>query len=90
MVTISGQPLDTTADPIALRKGWNWVGSIVMEEMPINQALASYQAEEGEQLVGCNGEAVYSSGQWSGSLTTIQPGEGYLLRSASDKPLTRR
>lgn len=89
-VTISGQPLDTTADPIALRKGWNWVGSIVMEEMPINQALASYQAEEGEQLVGYNGEAVYSSGQWSGSLTTIQPGEGYLLRSASDKPLTRR
>ena len=90
VVTISGQPLDTTADPIALRKGWNWVGSIVMEEMPINQALASYQAEEGEQLVGCNGEAVYSSGQWSGSLTTIRPGEGYLLRSASDKPLTRR
>ena len=90
VVTISGQPLDTTADPIALRKGWNWVGSIVMEEMPINQALASYQAEEGEQLVGYNGEAVYSSGQWSGSLTTIQPGEGYLLRSASDKPLTRR
>lgn len=66
--------------PIGLLPGWNWVGYPVKGEQTVANALSGFLAAEGDALVGQDGFAVYSNGQWTGSLTTLSTGKGYMMR----------
>lgn len=83
-LTCSGEAGD---GPVAVevKKGWNWVGFPLAEETSPGAAISG--AEEGDRIVGSDGEATYSGGQWTGTLTTLTPGKGYLYLSASAKSL---
>lgn len=82
-----GGSLYDNLSPITLKKGWNWIGYPMAHTMAPGEALAIAESEEGELLIGQDGMAVYSDGQWTGTLTEMVPGQGFMYRSASDKNL---
>lgn len=86
-VQLSGRLFNAGFRSIPLYEGWNWMGYPVANTMAPAEALSKLEAEEGDMLIGQDGLATYSEGQWQGTLTTMNPGQGYMYRSASDKNL---
>lgn len=83
--TFSGHPFDAAGTPIALQKGWNWIGYPHTTAAALSAALAD--AEEGDRIASQTGFAEYADGSWEGSLSTLTPGTGYLYMSANAKQL---
>ncbi|MBO4821348.1 MAG: CotH kinase family protein [Prevotella sp.] len=73
--------------PIALRPGWNWIGYPVNGTQPLSSALADYPADEGDQIIGQDGFALFSDGTWKGSLISLETGKGYILNTSRAKIL---
>jgi hypothetical protein len=86
-VQLSGLLYNASFRTVPLRKGWNWMGYPVAKTMTPAEALAKLEAEEGDVIIGQDGMAQYSDGQWTGTLTELKPGQGYMYRSVSDKNL---
>lgn len=86
-VQLSGRLFNASFRSIPLYQGWNWMGYPVANTMAPAEALSKLEAEEGDMLIGQDGLATYSDGQWQGTLTTMNPGEGYMFFSQSDKNL---
>lgn len=84
---LSGLLFNAAFRSIPLYEGWNWMGYPVAKTMTPAEALAKLEAEEGDALIGQDGLATFSDGQWTGTLTELNPGQGYMYRSASDKNL---
>ena len=73
--------------PISLHTGWNWIGYPVDGAQSLTDALADYPAEEGETIMGQDGFSTFTNGRWQGTLSTLQQGKGYLLRTTHAKTL---
>jgi len=86
-VQLSGRLFNAGFRSIPLYEGWNWMGYPVANTMTPAEALSKLEAEEGDMLIGQDGLATYSEGQWQGTLMEMNPGQGYMYRSASDKNL---
>ena len=70
---------------------WNWVGYPVTVEMPIADALVNYTPTDGEVFKSSSdGFRQFSAedNQWIGSLNTLKPGIGYMLKSLNDNTVT--
>lgn len=69
---------------VDLVKGWNWIGYIGFKNMPINQALAGFSdVSNGDIIKNQYTMAQYSpSVGWIGDLTYLEPGVGYMMRTA--------
>lgn len=83
----SGEVASVEDHPITLYKGWNWIGYLPVIELDVITALSGLQAENGDLLKGQTAFAVYENG-WTGTLTSLKPGEGYLYSSVSEKTFT--
>lgn len=86
-VQLSGRLFNAGFRSIPLYEGWNWIGYPVANVMTPAEALSKLEAEEGDFIIGQDGMATFSDGQWTGTLTEMQPGLGYMYRSASNKNL---
>ena len=84
----SSKQLCDSSMPIGLLPGWNWVGYPVSGSQTVAKALSGYLADEGDRLVGQDGFATYSGGAWTGSLTTLETGKGYMLYTQQAKSLS--
>lgn len=83
-VTLRG-PIYNVEKPVVLHRGWNWIGCPLYNATTLEAAFANYVPEEGDKLVGLDVFATYENGQWNGTLTTLQPGQSYLLYTAQDQ-----
>ena len=76
---------------ITLTKNWKWIGYPVSVEMSVAEALSGITPSDGD-VVKTQGEfAMYNEGiGWSGNLTKMKPGKGYMYynNSNSNKTLT--
>ena len=86
-IHLSGLLFNSALKPVPLVQGWNWMGYPMPGTMSVNEALVSLDADENDCIVGQDGTAVFNDGLWRGTLTTLEPGKGYLLKVNSDKPL---
>lgn len=86
-VQLGGRLFNASFRNVPLYAGWNWIGYPVANAMSPTQALQKMNAEEGDFIVGQDGMTTYSNGQWTGTLTEMQPGQGYMYRSVSNKSL---
>ena len=85
-LTLSGQPHDDTTARVELKKGWNWMAYPCGEAKSIAAAITN--AEAGDTMVSQDGTtATYNGSSWTGTLTLLTPGQGFLYRSTSDKTL---
>ncbi|MBF0452842.1 MAG: hypothetical protein HQK75_19215 [Candidatus Magnetomorum sp.] len=79
---------DMAVDTIRLKKGWNWTGYLPAEDIPVNIALASL-GENALKISGQHGFSEYLQGYgWYGSLQTLKPGRGYMIKMAIEAYLT--
>ena len=74
--------------PITLLPGWNWVGYPVSGTQTLAEAMADFTAEDGDQIVGQDGFAVYANGKWTGALSSLETGKGYMLHTQQAKTLS--
>ncbi len=79
----SGLAIDPDTMPINVVTGWNRIGFVSTKNVEINSALANFNATDGDLIKSQQAFAVYlSTLGWIGSLTTLEPTEGYLLKAA--------
>jgi hypothetical protein len=72
---------------LQLQAGWNWMGYTCMFDAPLSHALKGMEAEENDVIYSQGRFATYSDGQWTGTLDSFAPGQGYMYKSMSQKPL---
>jgi len=79
-----GFELNPDTMPINVASGWNRVGFVSTKNMQINTALANFNATGGDLIKSQQNFAVYVPNLgWVGSLTTMEPTQGYLLKAAN-------
>jgi hypothetical protein len=79
ILNVKGAAIDLNSTPVDLQTGWNWLGYLGTNILQINEALATYEATEGDVVKGQKSFAVYDPSEgWVGSLSTLEPGKGYL------------
>ena len=88
--TLTGVPVDPTEHVITLHNGSNWIGFLFGESKPIATALANLTPENGDVIKGKQGYATYNGTGWRGTMTTLEPGQGYIYQSKAtdDKTFT--
>lgn len=84
-VQLSGRLFFAQYNTIPLYQGWNWVGYPLPRTLAVSEALALMAAEDGDAIIGLDGISEYRNGSWTGTLTEMTPGQGYMYKSASDK-----
>jgi len=85
--TLSGEVVTST---ITILPGYNWFGYTGSRPTAIAQALGSdFTPTEGDQIMAQNNtSAIYENGTWTGSLTVLVPGKGYVYVSNASEAKT--
>ena len=93
-LAFKGIPVDAPATPISLQSSgenglkWNWISFLGQDNMDINEALASLQPSAGDIIKSQHSFAIYDPAlKWIGNLEYLQPGEGYMIKVATDQEL---
>lgn len=79
-VPLHGKLYNVAFKSTDLSSGWNWLGYPLAGSLAPGVALANLEAQEGDCLIGQDGMAMFSNGQWSGTLSQLTPGKGYMLK----------
>ena len=88
-IELSGAPVSPMDQPITLNPGWTWIGYPLQTEMSLEEAFAGIAPTPGDMVKSQGGFATFSgSNGWTGSLTTLVPGEGYMYLSNADQAVT--
>jgi hypothetical protein len=85
-LTVTGTSILSTT-PIQLASGWNWVAYLPTTSMPIATALESIKGQVLE-VKSRTQSATYSNGAWSGTLSRLDPGQGYAIKMNGSGTLT--
>ena len=85
-----GEPVDGDDRPISVNEGWNWIGYLPDQPLPVSDALASLSPTGGDIIRSQTAFSQFSSnsGNWEGDLSTMSPGAGYKLRRSESGTLT--
>lgn len=81
---VIGQRVNPDDCQITVNKGWNWIGYYGRQISSLDNALAGLNAVDGDMLKGQSGVAYYDASEWVGSMSLVEPGKGYMLKSVSD------
>lgn len=75
---------------LSIVPGYNWFGYPGMQPASIAVALGTdFTPAEGDKINSQDeGFAIYENGQWTGRLTTLQPGHGYVYMSNASQSQT--
>ncbi|MCC6463071.1 MAG: Ig-like domain-containing protein [Saprospiraceae bacterium] len=88
-IEMLGHPIDLAAVSIPLVSGWNWIGYLPQAPLPVNKALASVVAANGDVVKSQTQFAQYLPGfGWVGNLDFMEAPKGYLLKVADPGILT--
>ena len=79
---LSGDVADPSTHPVTLMPGSNWIGFVGSEAMALDVALSNLTPTNLDNIKTANGSATYYQGiGWSGSISTLGPGKGYVYKS---------
>lgn len=79
--TWTGKTYAPEQTAVALEKGWNWMGYIPTSELSLEDALESLSPSEGDVIKSYADFSTFSNGKWTGTLTSMKPGLGYMYCS---------
>lgn len=80
VLSVSGTAISPDTVPIAVRGGrWNYIGYLPDANYTVTEALAGYEAREGDIIKSQGSFAVYSDNGWIGNLTYLEANKGYML-----------
>lgn len=75
------------SQPISIRQGWNWIGYTCNGSQSISSGIPASVLDEGDIIMGQDGFSVYHNGTWTGSLSSLETGKGYMFKSNKTKSL---
>lgn len=78
-ITLTGETVP--CDGFTFMPGYNWFGYTGAQAADIATALNGITPANGDQIIGENGTATYTGGTWTGNLTELVPGHGYVYFS---------
>ena len=84
-VTLVGQACTLDNYTITLNPGWNWIGFPSEVAVSVEEAFSGFEAVEGDEIKSKTFVAGWDSDEeeWSGTLTVLTPGQGYMFYSAT-------
>jgi hypothetical protein len=85
-LTVTGTAV-LSANPIQLGGGWNWVAFLPTTAMPIATALATINGQV-QEVKSLTQSATYNGSAWNGTLTQLEPGQGYAVKMNASGTLT--
>ena len=86
---ISGSKVDLSQWSFQIQQNWNWLPYVVGRNVPVNEALANYNPQNGDLIKSQTQFAIYDgSNGWRGSLTYLYEGQGYMLKASSAQNFT--
>ena len=89
VLRMTGYLIDPATTGIPLNAGWNWIGYIPNYALPVNVALESVKAQNGDLIKGQTSFAQYLNPDdgWVGNLKFMAPPHGYQLRVSDTSTL---
>lgn len=78
---ILGELVVPAQSRILVYPGWNWIGYNASYNLPIADAFAGLDPQNGDQVKGQTGFAIFQDYEWIGTLKTLAPGRGYMYYS---------
>ncbi|MBW1298595.1 LamG-like jellyroll fold domain-containing protein [Aquimarina litoralis] len=85
-LSITGSPVDANTWEFEIKENWNWLPFIIGSSQSINEAMAYFEAADGDIIKSQNLFAVYDPiNGWVGTLTYLEPGQGYMISSSIDQ-----
>ena len=82
-ITLQGLPINPAELPITIVSGANWIAFPLNESMSLTTAFAGF-AINNDVIKSKGGTSQYKNGRWMGtSLTELQPGQGYIYKTAA-------
>ena len=88
-ITLEGTRVDLTELTVTISNGANWIAYPYDEGMSIADLFGSFSINN-DQVKSKRQTARYNNGRWTGSLRTLEPGQGYIYISedADDRVFT--
>ncbi|MFD1606057.1 LamG-like jellyroll fold domain-containing protein [Flavobacterium artemisiae] len=84
---IKGKSVDVTAWSFPIKEEWNWLAYPLGSNQTTNEALAYFDATDGDVIKSQNLFAIYDPIiGWNGTLKYLEAGKGYMIKSS--KPQT--
>ena len=90
-IILDGAPVNPADNAITLYpNGYTWIAYSLNESLSVGTALQGIQPapENGDMIKAQNGFASFNGTSWKGSLKTLEPGKGYIYKSASSQTRT--
>ena len=87
-IELEGVVANPADHAITINPGWNWIGFPCGQELSLEEALADFEAEDGDQLTEAELYTEYGFGMWIGDVAMLVPGRGYMYYSNSTQPKT--
>ncbi len=79
--TVVGEPVDYANTTITINAGWSWIGYPLQASNSLQAAFGNANPKDGDIVKGQSSFAMYSEGDWDGTLQAMTPGEGYQYQS---------
>ena len=80
-LTLGGTPVNPALHPVTISYGANWIAYPLTGNMTPSNAFAGF-AQGGDKLQSQTQNASYNGARWTGRLTTLEPGQGYIYQSS--------
>jgi hypothetical protein len=87
-IELQGVPANPENHPITINHGWNWIGVPCAQEVSLEDALANFEAAEGDILKTNDFTTTFENGEWFCDLEDMNPGQGFMYYSSSVTPKT--
>ena len=86
-ITLSGTLMNPSEHSITINSGNNWIGFPMTESMSLSAAFGTFPVQ-GDLVKYKSGSSTYVGNSWRGDLNTLEPGQGYIYKSASESNRT--
>ena len=80
---VLGRVADPSSRLITVKQGWNWIAYNATSAMSPDEAFAGMQPEDGDVVKAQSCFAVYDGYEWAGTLSLLEPDQGYMLYSVA-------
>jgi hypothetical protein len=74
---LTGTPSDPSKVAQTLNYEWNWIGYPCSAANSLNAALADANPQDGDLIKNQTGFSIFTDNEWIGSLSAMNPGDGY-------------
>ena len=89
LLSTDGSAVDPKTTPITVQGNrWNYIGYLPSANITVKEALAGYDAKEGDILKSQSQFTMYSGTGWIGNLKYMEQNKGYMLMRTASNDVT--